>query len=343
MKNFSTNYLKRQSLLVLAFAVMILSTMVGCQTEKKPTETPAADEKVPGIKAPNSVKFGDDALIMPVATAWFYMSDDRSYNEIPSYWDSIGFVNMDVLNIGPFGVQSGGTFGLYKSDATGPLSKRFEWVAKTARSQNPDIKILMSQWWGNGIQVPYPAGPWGSSLSALNSDDAALDAYVASVIGLIAAYQAKGIEIDGYDIDYEGGFDGTNVLPFVPTIYSKLNAGSDSLSLVLNRPLYLTASPADTTYLRGAVSSLDFINIQNYDGGMWQSLSDFTDMGYSRDQLLFGICPETNCNGYDLAYVEQMFTDSALAGIHSWRLNSGNYVYEDQIQDSVYFFLHPPE
>jgi hypothetical protein len=82
---------------------------------------------------------------LPISTAWMYMSDDQQYNIIPQTWSDINFKDVDVLNVGPAGVQSDGSFGLYNSAETGDLANRFTWIIQTARSQNPNIKIIVSQ------------------------------------------------------------------------------------------------------------------------------------------------------------------------------------------------------
>src|SRR5262245_22557554 len=100
-------------------------------------------------------------ISLPISTAWMYMSDDQNYDTIPPEWSDINFKDGDVLNLGPAGVQSDGTFGLYNSPQTGNLASRFNWIIETARGQNPNIKIIVSQWWGNGDNI------WGSALDAL--------------------------------------------------------------------------------------------------------------------------------------------------------------------------------
>jgi len=52
---------------------------------------------------------------LTISTAWMYLSDDQKYNTIPPEWSDINFKDVDVLNIGPAGVQADGTFGLYNS------------------------------------------------------------------------------------------------------------------------------------------------------------------------------------------------------------------------------------
>lgn len=270
-------------------------------------------------------------ITLPIAAAWMYMSDDQQYGTIPPEWSSIDFTKVDVLYVGPAGVQSDGSFGLYDSPATGDLANRFRWIIETARSANPGIRILVSQWWGNGD------GIWGSALNSLTTD-AAINQYADSVAGFLASYLGVAGGIDGYDVDYEDN----NVVPAAPTILARIRARLDALSRANGgRPFYVTVSPAQTTYLRDAVPSLSFVNMQTYAGSSGLTPQDFTALGLQPKQLLYGICPETNCNGPSLPYVESQYTEYQLAGIHLWRLNSDNYVEEGQVQAQVYAFLHP--
>ena len=129
---------------------------------------PAAAENPPAKAA------AANGITLPISTAWMYMADDQAYNQIPSYWSQIDFSDVDVLNVGPAGVQADGTFGLYNSAQTGDLAHRFKWIIQTARKQNPKIKIIVSQWWGDGT------GKWGSALAGVQGD-AAIQKYARSV------------------------------------------------------------------------------------------------------------------------------------------------------------------
>ncbi len=271
------------------------------------------------------------AIELPISTAWMYMSDDQQYNTIPPTWSNINFKDVDVLNVGPAGVQSDGTFGLYNSPNTGDLANRFKWVIQTARSQNPNIKIIVSQWWGDGD------GIWGDALDALNTD-AAISKYTDSVAAFLQSYLSVSGGVDGYDIDYESN----NVVSCTPTLTSQIRTKIDALGKANGgRPFYVTVSPADTTYLSTAVTSLNFVNMQTYAGSSYLTPQDFTELGLKPQQLLYGICPETNCGTRSVSEVEAEYTDNNLAGIHLWRLNSDNYVEEGQVQAQIYSFLHP--
>ena len=139
---------------------------------------------------------------LPISTAWMYMSDDQFYKTIPPLWSNINFKQVDVLNVGPGGIQPDGTFGLYNTALTGDLANRFKWIINTARSQNPNIKIIISQWWGSGLYI------WGRALDSLQSD-AAVSKYTDSVAAFLGGYLNFSGGVDGYDIDYESN----NVVP----------------------------------------------------------------------------------------------------------------------------------
>ncbi len=274
----------------------------------------------------------------PVAAAWLYMADDQDYNTIPAFWSNIDFKQVDVLFVGPAGIQADGTFGLYNSAKTGDLANRFKWVIQRARSQNPKIRIIASQWWSASYEIPKNALIWGRPLSVLSSD-ADVTKYTSSAVAFVKSYLGVGGGIDGYDIDYESA----NVVAKTPQITAQIKAGLAVLSKSPRsfRKFYVTVSPADTDYLQGAVPSIDYVNMQTYAGGGGLSPQSFTALGFKPLQLLYGICPETDCPTPSVAQVEQQYKQYGLAGIHLWRLNSGNYVQEGQVQAQIYKFLHP--
>lgn len=306
----------------MAAGAAALLLMAGCSQATQSAVPPPE----PASSSPAS-----QAITPPIAAAWMYMSDDQNYNTIPDEWSQIDFSDVDVLNVGPAGVQADGTFGLYDSAKTGDLANRFKWIIQTARTQNPDIKIIVSQWWGNG------AGIWGSALNSLTSS-AEVGKYTASVGAFLQSYLSTSGGIDGYDIDYESN----NVTGNTTAITQQIRAQLDSLSKATEgRPFYQSVSPSVTSNLAGSVGSLDFVNMQTYAGGTGLTPQNFTGLGYKAQQLLYGICPETNCPTPTLDNVEQQYTKNNLAGIHLWRLNSGNHVHEGQVQAQVFAFLHP--
>ena len=271
------------------------------------------------------------SLTPPIAAAWLYMSDDQKYSTIPPQWSAIDFNTVDVLFIAPAGLQADGTFGLHNSDKTGPLANRFKWTVQTARSQNPKIKIIVSQFWGSRDDI------WGYDLSKLHGTEA-IEKYADSVQAFLKTWISVSGGIDGYDIDYES----ENVLENAPDILARIRRKLDALSNDLGgRPFYVTVSPAAVTYLDKAVPSLSYVNMQTYAGGYYLSPQDFIKLGLQPQQLLYGICPETGAKTRSVKEVEKEYKSYNLAGVHLWRLNSGNYTEELQVQKEIFDFLHP--
>lgn len=273
--------------------------------------------------APRREGLADDTTgSKPIAASWMYLSDDQKYDTIPSAWNSINFKVVDYLYVGPLGVQEDGTFGLYNSSATGPLAHRLKWTIKTAREQNPDIKIIVSQWWGSG------AHSWGEALSALKNDEN-VDKYTTSVKTFMQHWK----DVNGYDIDYESN----NVVDRVPMVLSQIR---NKLQSIEGRKFVVSVSPSVTTNLDKAKASLDYVNLQTYAGGISLTPQQFVDLGFKAEQLLYGICAESGCQSPSLVEVKKAYTKGHLAGIHMYRLNSGNYEEEGQVQEKVYRFLH---
>ncbi|KAK3376040.1 glycoside hydrolase superfamily [Lasiosphaeria ovina] len=270
-------------------------------------------------------------ITLPIAAAWVYLSDDQNYTEIPSQWLQINFTVADVLLVGPVGLQEDGTFGLYSSQQTGPLANRFNWVIQQARSMNPDIKIIASQWWGSSPNI------WGYDISALQNETA-IQKYAASVATFLQTWSSVSGGIDGYDIDYEC----YNVQDYAPALLTLVRQSLDALGKAEGgRKFYLTVSPASSSYLDETTQVVDFVNMQTYAGGSGITPQTLVSLGFKSDQLLYGICPETNCGGQTIDQVEQQYTANNMAGIHVWRLNSDNLVDEGKTAAQVYEFLHP--
>ena len=91
---------------------------------------------------------------MPVVGAHFYVGDASAeqLKTIPSEWYYTRFDAVDILYIGPLVCRkTDHLFSLqYVNEKNESIdySTRFEWVIKRARSENPQIKIIASQWWG---------------------------------------------------------------------------------------------------------------------------------------------------------------------------------------------------
>ena len=252
-----------------------------------------------------------------------YLSDDLDYTTIPPKWSKINFATVDLLLIGPLGVQDDGTFGLYNSEKTGPLAHRFKWVLQRARTQNPGIKIFASQFWGGSPQQ------WGSDLSALKNAQA-VEKYAKSVQTFMQTWK----QVDGYDVDYEDTNVRENIGDILRQVRNKLDLIQDG------RHFHVSVSPSETTYLKPAVPVLDFVNMQTYSGGISLTPKDFLDLGLKPQQLLYGYNAEIPSEGHSIPTCEKAYIDGNLAGIHVWRLDSSDEQAELERQKKIYSFLH---
>jgi hypothetical protein len=213
-----------------------------------------------------------------------YLSDDQDYKTIPQKWQIIDFKVVDVLFIGPLGIQADGTFGLYTSASTGSLAHRLEWVITRARHQNQHIKIIVSQWYGSAPKV------WGNDLTVLK-DTQAIQKSADSVPTFLKAWLTVAGGIDGFDIDYEE----PNVSGKCPEILAAVRTRLDALSKDHSgRPFYLTVSADELTYLDESAPSIHYVNMQLYGRGYGRVTNpprtpqNFIDAGFKAGQLLYG-------------------------------------------------------
>jgi hypothetical protein len=90
-------------------------------------------------------------MATPIVAGHFLLTEDKengSWDNIPKKWSHIRFDTIDVLYVSPFNVLPGPIFGLEggnENNRTGNLTKRFEWVVREARTQNPKVRIIAVQ------------------------------------------------------------------------------------------------------------------------------------------------------------------------------------------------------
>ena len=252
-----------------------------------------------------------------------YLSDDLNYTSIPPKWQRINFTSVDLLLIGPVGIQEDGTFGLYSSNKTGPIAHRFHWTIERARAHNPNIKIFASQFWGGNPRA------WGNDLSALHSASA-IEKYATSVKTFMTNWK----HVEGYDVDYES----TNVRDSIGDILKQVRTTLDDIND--GRKFYISVSPASTTHLKAAVPALSFVNMQSYSGGISLTAKDFLDLGLKPHQLLYGYNAEIPQQSHSIPETEKAYKDGHLAGIHVWRLDSSDTKAEGDRFRQIAEFLH---
>lgn len=296
----------------------------------------------------------------PVTAAAFLLSDQEEVgiNVIPASWYKVRFDTTDILVIGPFVATpqylpnnadphrspnpNPAMFGGHEAATpqartpppligsttltTGRLGKRqvrFEWVVEQARIQNPNIKIIVSQF--------YCSYTEGWDYAGLNTD-ALRDNYTTSVIALLQEYwNAKSrlgvsLRIDGYDVDYEYVWPqdtsnhsrgaSSNMQPYAPAIWKQI---SDKAKNTTMAPVYITITPAcndpstsppynnfldgtgdhqddapvkDAYHINPPINLADvlsYIFIQGYDGGQGPHIYVDAIPHIKASQLIFGV------------------------------------------------------
>ncbi|KAJ9658874.1 hypothetical protein H2198_003444 [Neophaeococcomyces mojaviensis] len=271
------------------------------------------------------------------------------WNTIPNIWKKIRFDAMNVLYISPFSVLPNKGFGLIPQDGQlDALEKRFEWVVARARELNPDIKIIVMNMYGcdegfNMLTSDYEIDVYTSSVAAF------MDSWHNRTLTTDSGKTVPG-HIDGYDIDYEAATVVENAGAVLTSIRTKLYAVSNKYKI---SEFQVSASSDRTTYLEKMAPVLNYVNMQNYDGGARvDPLTYRTQIkGIQYTQLLRGISsekmepvnrPETldAIKKQDLKLLLKVDNTHSYAGVMVWRLNSDNWVYENAFQVMLYNQIH---
>lgn len=302
---------------------------------------------------------------MPVVGAHFYIGDGSAeqLKTIPSDWYYTRFDCVDILYVGPLVCRkTDHLFSLqYVSNENVSIdySVRFEWVIKRARYENPQIKIIASQWWGSDNVL---ADLKSSRDEAAISPETAgrIERYTDSVRDFLASWQQKtyfhggktiSLRVDGYDVDYETG----NTVDIVTNVYEKIRTKVDKFTTDHQIPTYLlTLTPAESIHVKEIAPFVNLINMQTYDGGRAVSADDYVTIIQPSppSKLTWGLEAEVTSLNYPkaqdgspavLSIDEQLGEVSRLhlGGLYVWRLTSDNWVYENAVQVYVYNKLHP--
>lgn len=291
-----------------------------------------------------------------------YLWDQRpslgeSWDAIPEEWRHYRFDAVDILTIGPFLIkQPNYEFSL--ADGGGApgkshLTKRFEWTVARAREMNPEIQIHALQWYtANEDDWDY----------GMLTDDESIDKYTDSVAALLQEHQQKTLQtdsgklvyrrIDGYNVDSESSCmteRGPHILSEIRSKVNKVTKDPPFTVCLCPAFKYHLIDPCNPTKYSLA-KSLDYGNMQNYDGGRSMSPQDYV-------RLLPGLDPRKLCSGISSERPKQLNTDGEsldrvlstyaadvdgvpFAGLWTWRLNSVNSIYQNALQVTVYNKVH---
>lgn len=301
---------------------------------------------------------------MSVVGAHFYVGDASAeeLKTIPSNWYYTRFDAVDILYIGPLvSRRTDHLFSLqYINDHNESIdySTRFERVIKRARSQNPQIKIIASQWWGDkNVLADLKSSREETTISPETTSR--IEKYTDSVRDFLAAWQPKtsvhkgktiSLRVDGCDVDYEVG----NREDIVPSVYEKLRAKVDKYAGDHRiAPFLLTLTPDRTFLVKEIAPFVNYINMQNYDGGRNDTADEYVARISSSSpstKLIWGTTAENttlnmpNSSGDGVMSIDDQLAEVSrlhLGGLFIWRLSSDNWTFENAVQVYVWNKLHP--
>lgn len=204
-----------------------------------------------------------------------------------------------------------------------PNQQYMTWVMEDARAINPEIKILVTM----GYADDEFSQIFGSDSSQWPAE---ATAYAKNIVTYLKHYN-----LDGFDIDWEGGFSYATSLEqntlLLNAIRSEMNA--------VNPDYLLTMCPQYLGHLDGnAVNpNVDLISLQLYGGA---NPSEWTGAGVNADLLAYGAKFEVNGDvPYENAqHAYNGYKQGNYVGVTQWRLNSNDFNYE-QAQQMILFDL----
>ncbi len=274
--------------------------------------------------------------------AWIFLGEDEpggtSYKSPSSCYQSLigyGVYNYtDIVNICwvstvptgadtvPAGDGSTCTIQLQpKVHPDGSTNQDYmDWLIQDARNVNPDVRILVTLGYGDDelTQIfSQDPGQWQQ-----NATD-----YANNILAYVDHYG-----LNGFDVDWESPLSDNGTPQQFALIFNAIRAAFDAQG-----QYYLTLSPAAVGTLDAPTvnDSFDFVSLQLYSG--FTSAGEFTAARVSQSKLAYGAkfesagswnpCPyQTAQNAY------REYTSGGYAVATQWRLNSGNYQFEQAQQ-----------
>jgi hypothetical protein len=278
--------------------------------------------------------------------AWLFLNEDEPANSGYSSGDScfqrligkrvydavdtlfIAFVNVVPTSPTTIPVGDSSTFTLANGDVSHPgglnNADYMAYIVRDARKTNPNIRFLTTLNWGEGDMLSKIF----AKAKTPPERAAAAKAFAGNMLAFLRHWG-----LSGFDIDWESPLsddtseaDLTLLLNVIGTAFRAQNP-----------PLLLTLSPVTAENLdAGAVNkNVAFLNLQLYGG---TSPDEYTGIGIDASLLAYGAKFESNYQDAEQAY--QGAVAGHYATITQWRLNSSNFVYEQDQQRRLYQLAH---
>ncbi|KAF4965986.1 hypothetical protein FSARC_6262 [Fusarium sarcochroum] len=275
---------------------------------------------------------------------------NESWDVVPDSWSETRFDAIDVLLISTFFVKAD-NLSFELGDGIN-LVQRFEWVIRAARSKNPNIIIILEQFY-HGLQEDAKF-----DFQLFNGDSGKIKTYADSVASFIESYYNKTLpdisgtgqisaRIQGYDVDVES----STYQKDLPKILTAVRERLDILGQKLGASKFsVSITPAWPGHLDSTVAqSCDYINMQNYSGGQNTFPQDYLSKapGLRKEQFVWGFCSEVprqnteECKQFTGVQTKaQAVASGAFGGTYTWRVNSDNHAYENIFQVWLHNLVH---
>jgi hypothetical protein len=204
-----------------------------------------------------------------------------------------------------------------------------QWLIQDARQANPNIKILVMLGYGdNEITQIFSSD---QSKWQQNATD-----YANNLVAYLQQY-----DLDGFDVDWESPLSDAGSTQQFQLLFTAIRTAFKAQ----NKYYYLTLSPAEVGTLDAPTvnSAFDFVNLQLYSG--FTDPSDFIQAGVEQSLLAYGAKFESAGNGDPCPYqdAQQAYRGYTSGGYNvatQWRLNSGNYQFEQAQQMLLYQLVY---
>ena len=205
-----------------------------------------------------------------------------------------------------------------------------KWLIADARKTNPNIKLMATLGYGQD----YFSNIFESSLKAPEQ-------LAAEFANNLLAYLQQ-YNLDGFDVDWEGNFSSSITVEQFKILFTAIRT---SFNLQSKKYYYLTLSPASVGNLDPTTVNdvFDFVNIQLYSG--FSPESEFINAGIQKELLAYGAKFESRGNDVVAPYqdAQNAYQGYSSRGYHKltqWRLNSGNYQFEQAQQMILYDLIN---
>lgn len=289
----------------------------------------------------------------PTVNAWIFLLEDdpagssyktpgSSYQNLIDYrvYDSTDMVSICWVNTLPTSATTvpagdGSTYTVQLQSGTHPdgssNQQYMDWLIQDARAINPNIKLLAMLGYGDDEITQIFSGPQSGWQQAANDFASNLLAYL----------QHYGL--DGFDVDWESPLSDAGTPQQFQMLFTAIRQAFDATG----RHYYLTLSPAAVGTLDAGTinSSFDFVNLQLYSG--FTCPGEFLSAGVNQGLLAYGAKFEPNggqpyqtaqqAAAFYAPYCQDQLSYSIFT---NWRLNSGNFQYEQAQQMILYQLVH---